>query len=574
MDFHSFSLITTLVFVFGAAMVGGMLAKRLKLPTIVGYIAAGIVFGNVGNPWTDHAFLSLIADVGVTLLLFTIGVEFSFQRLRGVLGTVAWAAILQVILIAIVFLFTFVGFGVPFVAALFIAAATSLSSTALVVKVLSERGELDTVSGTVAAAWSIVQDIAVIPIMILLPSLVGVGSRDATLLWVLSSVGMSVVRSVLIVLMVVVVARRVVPVALDRLARLKSREIFLLGVVGIVFLAAVAAYTLGLSAALGAFIAGLLIAETSQNHAIFAEIRPLRDLFVVVFFVTIGMVLPIGVLMGQILPIIGVTLAVFLLKFFVVYGLSRYTGYHRRVAFVAAASLIPMSEFGFIIAREGLQSGALSSQQYVFLTSVTFGTILLGAPVLARGHDIYHWVSKTAGSRWPKIFPEKDIPTASQQYPIHDHVVICGYGRVGKYIGRALEMANIPFVVVEYNQAVVAALKERGIPVVYGDPADRDVLDYAQVDLAKAIVVAIPDRHTQEMIIGHAASLNRRIKIICRSHHEEDSRHLKSLGVTTVIQPEFEAAIAIVSRILGDFSVSADDVSGKVSRLKIEHGLG
>ena len=145
---------------------------------------------------------------------------------------------------------------------------------------------------------------------------------------------------------------------------------------------------------------------------------------------------------------------------------------------------------------------------------------------------------------------------------------------MGKYIGRALAMANIPFVVVEYNQSTVSRLKAQSIPVVYGDPADRDVLDYAQVDLAKAIVIAIPDRHTQEMIIAHSQTLNRRIKIICRSHHEDENQHLKSLGVTTVVQPEFEAALTIVSRLLTDFGVSADEVSGKVSRLKIEHGLG
>ncbi len=573
MDFHSFSIVFTLLLVFGSAIVGGILAKRLKLPAIIGYIAAGIVFGNVASSWTDHTFLSLIADIGVTLLLFTLGVEFSFQRFRGVLGDVAWPAVFQIIVVSVAFLFLFVGFGFPFVPAMFMGVAAALSSTALVVKVFSERGEMETVSGTVATAWCIIQDLAVIPMMIILSSLV-VGGGDATLVGVLSVVGVSVVRSTVIILLIIGIGRRLIPMGLDRLARLKNREIFLLAVVGIVLLSAAGAYLLGLSAAVGAFIAGLLIAETSQNHAIFAEIRPLRDLFVVVFFVGVGMALPAAMLASQLVPIVGVTIAILSFKFFIIYGLNRYIGYHRSVAFSTAAALIPMSEFGFIIAREGLRMGSLSASQYVFLTGVTFGTIVVGTPILSSGHDIYRWLSTGLGKRWPKLFPEKYAKGTKEQYPIGNHVVICGYGRVGKYIGRALEMANIPFVVVEYNQSVVSELKSRGIPVIYGDPAERDVLDYAQVDLARAVVIAIPDRHTQEMVIAHASTLNRRIKIICRSHHEDDVRHLKSLGVTTVIQPEFEAALAIVSRILSDFGVAADDVSGKVSRLKIEHGLG
>ncbi len=161
-----------------------------------------------------------------------------------------------------------------------------------------------------------------------------------------------------------------------------------------------------------------------------------------------------------------------------------------------------------------------------------------------------------------------------EELPYRDHIVLCGYGRVGKYIGRALEMAEIPFVVVDYNNATIAALKIKGIPVVYGDPADKGVLDWAQVDYAKAIIIAIPDRHTQELVIAHAQTLNRRIKIICRTHHEEDQKYLKSLGVDAVIQPEFEAALSIVERLLPSFGVADADVAGKISRLKIEHGVG
>ena len=200
----------------------------------------------------------------------------------------------------------------------------------------------------------------------------------------------------------------------------------------------------------------------------------------------------------------------------------------------------------------------------------------MSTPILASGHGVYYWFARNVGRVIPKLFTQRDEAATShgEQYPMEGHIVICGYGRVGKYVGRALEMASVPFLVVDYNHQTVKSLREHGIHVVYGDPADKDVLDYAQVDLARAIIIAIPDRHTQELVIGHAQTLNRRIKIICRTHHEEDQARLKSLGVQTIIQPEFEAALAIVERLLPEFGVSLDDVSGKVSRLKIEHGMG
>jgi CPA2 family monovalent cation:H+ antiporter-2 len=331
----------------------------------------------------------------------------------------------------------------------------------------------------------------------------------------------------------------------------------------------------GLSAAIGAFIAGLLISETSQNHAIFAEVRPLRDLFAVVFFVSLGMALPISIFISSGVTLVVLTIAVIVVKWVVVMGLMRFLGYHRKTAFLVAVGLIPMSEFGFIIASQGLAIHAITSGDYALIVSLTFLTILLSAPLTSQGQGLYYWLQGALGGRWPTLFHTKgEAAILKEELPYRDHIVICGYGRVGRYIGRALELSGIPFVVVDYNNATIAKLKEKGIPVVYGDPADKDVLDYAQVDYARAIIIAIPDRHTQELIIGNAQTLNRHIKIICRTHHEEDQKDLKALGVDAVVQPEFEAAISIIERLLPHYGVSGDDMAGKISRLKIEHGAG
>ena len=573
---HNLSLITTFLLVFAAAIGGGTLARIFKQPTILGYIAAGVLIGNGAYGIIDHATLRIIAEVGVTLLLFTLGVEFSFLRLKKVLRTILVPAIIQILVTFVLFFILSMGLGIDALPSLFMAAAFSLSSTAVVVKILSERGELETMPGEVATGWLVVQDIAVIPIMILLPTIVtlaqrpemGVGGAMGSLLG-------SVLMSVITIGVVLILGKQGIPRLLKAAASIGSREILLLTTVAVVFISSVIFYATGLSAALGAFIAGLIIAETSQNHAIFAEVRPLRDLFAVVFFVTLGMTVPLSVVVSF-FPIILVLLtAVVLFKWVVVYGLLRFVGYHQKTAFLVGLSLTQVSEFGFVIAGVGTAFGVISADHYTILVAVTFGTLLVSTPLVASSHGVYYWYAHHLGNIFPKFFADRTMAVSgADQYPIEKHIVICGYGRVGKYVGRALEMAQVPFLVVDYNHQTIKTLRERGVNVVYGDPADKDVLDYAQVDLARAIVIAIPDRHTQELIIGHAQTLTRRIKIICSSHHEEDQARLKSLGVTTIIQPEFEAAVTIVERLLPEFGVSPEDVDGKISRLKIEHGMG
>ncbi len=576
MQLANLSLTTTLFFVFISALGGGILARKVKLPAVVGYIGVGLVLGNIFPGITNRPLLELIADVGVTLLLFTLGVEFTFHRLRHVLSTIWLAAVVQILVSIVVFLVAVSFMGFSFVVALFIAAAVSLSSTAVVVKILSERGEMDTLPATVSSAWLIVQDIAVVPMMIILPAIAAVASgTQASFIDVGSALMVSVAKSVIYLSFVFLLGRSIIPRVLNYITSLRSGELLLISVVGLVFIGAVASLAVGLPAPLGAFIAGLLVAETTQNHAIFAEVRPLRDVFAVIFFVALGFVIPISVVTLKLPTLLFLIVLVIFVKACIVLGLMRFLGYHRKTAFLVALSLTQMSEFGFVIAQEGRKIGVFTPDQEVLLITLTILTIAITSPLIARGQRIYYWLTSAFGSRWPKVFPVKVKETVGREdYPIEGHIVICGYGRVGKYIGRALEMAGIPLLVVDYNHHTVKDLQSRGIHAVFGDPAEKEVLDYAQVDLARAIIIAIPDRHTQEMIISNAQTLNRRINIICRTHFEEDQRILKSLGVDSVIQPEFEAAISIVERLLSKFGQSEEDIAGKVSRLKIEHGLG
>lgn len=576
---NNLPLINTFLMLLAAAIGGGIVAMRLRLPSLVGYIAGGILVGNVFSGYIDRHMVDMIAEAGVTLLLFTLGIEFSFHKLARILHSISWPAMAQILLSTIGVFALLVLFGVAFVPALYLAAATALSSTAVVVKLLSERGELDTVPGETATGWLVMQDLAVIPILILLSAVTHASAIDGNIVSVLSTVFFAMLKAGVCIAVVWYLGSKGVPKLLSIVAALKHRELFLLTTIGIVFLVGLGTQLVGLSVALGAFLAGLLIAETSQNHAVFAEIRPLRDLFAVVFFVSLGMALPAGVLVSYFPIIAGLSLAVILFKGSIIYGLLRFLGYHRKTAFMVGVFLTQVSEFGFIIARTGLANGALSESYASVLIAVTFITILVSGPLIARGDRVYYRMRRFL-MRLPAIAKEKKSAGQTTEddkdtgLPIHDHVVICGYGRVGKYIGRALAMSGIPFLVVDYNQHTLSEIRGSGIQTVYGDPADKDVLDFAQVDHARAVVIAIPDRHTQEMVIENVLSLNRNVKIICRTHHEADQAVLKSLGVHLIVQPEFEAAITVVSKLFANFGISREESDGKIHRLKIEHGLG
>ena len=566
------SLITTFLLLLAAAIGGGAIAVRLKLPSIVGYIAGGILVGNLLSRFIDHSMVGLVAEAGVTLLLFALGVEFSFHKLRRILHTISWPAILQVTLTICIIMLLLIFLKLSIIPSLFLAAAASLSSTAIIVKLLSERGELDSVPGELATGWLVIQDLAVVPILILL-SAVSTQTPDGAVVNILITIFFALLKSGFFIVLVLYLGSKGIPRLLSIVASFRNRELFLLTTIGIVFFVGLLTATVGLSVPLGAFLAGLLVAETSQNHAVFAEIRPLRDLFAVVFFVSLGMELSIATLFSSWSTILILTVCVICVKGGIIYVLLRFVGYHKKTSFLVGMYLTQISEFGFVIAGTGLALGALNETQASILIAVTFITIMVSSPLIINGHKVYYAVQGIM-NRFPKLFPNRaEVGHKDEGLPIQDHVVICGYGRVGRYIGRALSMSNIPFVVVDYNQNSLRALQGTGVQTVYGDPADKDVLDFAQVDLAKSIIIAIPDRHTQEMVIGNALSLNRRIKIICRTHHEADQARLKSLGVQTIVQPEFEAALTIINKLFNDYGVPDEEISGKMSRLKIEHGV-
>jgi CPA2 family monovalent cation:H+ antiporter-2 len=556
-----------------AGFLGGFIAKRLRQSLLLGYILAGIIIGGLAVPvLADKEAVKTLAEIGVVLLMFALGIEFSFTRLKKVKEITVWGGLIQILLTIFLGLLIFPRFGFDFYSSLFMASAFSLSSTAIVTKLLSEKGKLDSLSGEIMVGWLLIQNLAVLPMLAILPKVAVLDTSQ------LGQIFLSIAEAAGLLFLVILLGRGLIAKALDKVAAIGSRELLLLAIVALCLSAAFGIYWLGLSFALGAFLAGLIVAESSRNHAIFSEIRALRDVLVIVFFVSLGMLITPSFILTNLVLIIALVAIILLIKFFVVLGLVFYLGYHTKTAFLVAVGLIQVGEFSFVLAGAGINQGLIEGQIYNFIIAVALVSIVLTPSLFNLAPKTYSRVRKLVGKKFPRIyhliFTKFDRRLTTEELSLENHVIICGYGRVGRWLGRALEMAQIPFVVVDYNFNVISDLKEKGIPVVYGDPGDIGVLAAAQAKKAKMVIIDIPDRHTQELVIGNCQTINPKLPIICQTHHEEDQPRLKALGVKTVIQPEFEASLSMIHRILQVYGLDKEEVLEKIKRIKIEQGRG
>lgn len=568
------TMIFDITFILIVGFVGGIVAKRLKQPAVVGYLVSGLIASLFfSHLIQNREAIDGIAQIGVALLLFTLGIELSLTRLKNVLKIAIIGGVLQILFCVVVYQAGLILFGFDPYQALFIAAALSLSSTAVVVKVLGEQGLIESLGGEIMVAWLLIQDLAVVPMVILLPLL-----KDGISYDILPRLMVPLITAGEFLFVMIYFGKRSVSYILAKIAAYNVQELLLLATVSICLGIAYLTEQIGLSFVFGAFIAGVTIAETTENHAVFNEIRPLRDLFAVVFFVSIALLVP-GDVVLRLLPVaVLISVGVMVVKFLVVGGIMYYFGYHSKVSILVAIGMVQVGEFSFLLIREGVRQGLVSENAFSLVLSVSVLTIIM-TPILFTGMlTSYKQIQKAIKTHMPTLYPyvfrNGVYAKPFEELAFDNHVVLCGFGRMGRYIGRALESAEIPYVVIEYNRYLVNSLRAAGIHVVYGDPSDRLILDCAQVDHAKLLIIAIPDVHTQRQVIEHSKDLNPEIQIISRIHHEDYQKELKALGADLIVQPEFAAALTVVERVLHLFNVSQDLISGKIARLKIEHGMG
>jgi monovalent cation:H+ antiporter-2, CPA2 family len=567
-----------LLVILTSAFFGGLIAKKLKFPVIIGYLISGIIVGSFFSSQTNFSNnIRNIAEIGVAFLMFTLGLEFSLDKIRKLGFVIIFCSLIQIILTVIISSFVFPLFGFNFFTSLFLGAVFSLSSTAVVVKSLLDRGELDTLHGEIAAGWLFMQDLYTLPIMIILPGigiLIEHGKFDiVSTLYFVKSIGMAVISFVFILTL----GRKIMPKAIEKIVAVKSRELLLVATVAVCLFFAFIFKTVGFSFAVGAFIAGILIASTSVKHGIFSEVRPLRDIFSVVFFVSLGMMIDVSFLFHSLVTVFLISVFIMSIKFIISSALVILTGYHTRTASLVGLSLTSIGEFAFIIALTGMNNHLIDQNTYMMILYVSFVSLIFSIPIFSGANRIYSGFKHILTKRFKyilKLFEKIDRANLIQSEIKGNHIVVLGYGRVGKYICRALDMEKIPYLVVDYDHIIVKKLKSSGINVIYGDPSEIDVLKFAKADTAKLIIIAYFDRATQKVLVTNIFSLNKNARIICRLHFEEDQQDLKALGVSMIIQPEFEAAVSITEKLLRELNLPEKDIQGKILRLKIEHGMG
>lgn len=567
-------LVRNLIVTLLTAFIGGVAAKKLKLPVLLGFLVGGVVVASFFNRFVAGiGAISSVAEIGVALLLFTIGLEFSLTKLKNLGEVIILGSLVQVLLCIFIFMLVFLLLGIDFYSALFLASVFSLSSTALVLKTLSDRGDLETLHGEMAAGILFMQDIYTLPLIILLPTIAHL-LKDGNMGFIsLLAFSKSLIIAFVSFFLIIFAGKRVVPKVIEKLADFKSRELLLIGAVTICLSFAYLFEIFGFSFALGAFIAGILLSSSSANHGIFAEVRPLRDLFSTVFFVSLGFLVSPGFFIAHWGVILAIAFFVVFIKMLVSGVIIILLGYHSKTALMVGFSLVSVGEFAFILAMLGINNGLISSDIYMTILSVSFISLIISVPVLDYGEKTYyrikHFFHKFEFGK--RFFNKLDKSKDEETEIMSDHVVVLGHGRVGKYICHALKHAQIPFVVVDYNHRLVKNLRQAGVKVIYGDPADIDVLHFAQVKNAKVVILAYSDRYTQEIVVTNILTINPGVKLIARAHFEEDLQVLKNLGVDSVIQPEFEAAITMTDKLLHMVNLEKSEIDKRLSSLTREY---
>ncbi|HET8570631.1 MAG TPA: cation:proton antiporter, partial [Candidatus Limnocylindria bacterium] len=514
----------TLFAALGAALILGAVAHRLRLPPMFGYIVAGLVVG----PFTpgvvaDRERVLELADIGVALLMFSIGLRFSLRELASVGRLVLIGAPIQVAITMALGTVAALLLGRELVESLFVGAIVSICSSVVLVKVAGESVLETLLSGRIALGWSIVQDLITVVLVVVLSALAV--ESPSPLLDALRSTAIALG----FVAVVVLLGSRVYTALLERVARLGSRELFIVAVALIAIGTAYSASALGVSVALGAFIAGLALAESDLAASVLGEVVPLRELFATVFFVSIGILLqPSAVLTGW--PIILLLLALIIAgKWLPIFGIVTAAGHRPAVAARAAGLIAQSGEFSFVLATAGLSVGAIDPETFSLAMEATVFSILLAGPVFYGSGRLADALERRA-SRVPERL--EDL------HPPRRHAVVLGYGRVGRQIGRMLESRSFPWMAVDVDFPLVRRSRGAGAPVIYGDAGTPSILDAAGIADARLLIIAHPDAMAARQAVAHARRSNPRIEIVARSHSEADEAELRRLGVARVVIAE------------------------------------
>jgi len=552
---HSVPLITTLAVALGLALVLGFLVTKLRLPAIVGYLVAGILIGPATPGFVaDVGIAGQLAEIGVMLLMFGVGLHFSLEDLLAVRKIALPGAVLQIAVATGLGIGVATTWGWGLGGALVFGLALSVASTVVLLRALETRGVLESINGKIAVGWLVVEDLAMVLVLVLLPPLAGWlgGHAPGTPLW--QTLGKTLAEVAAFVALMLIVGRRVFPMLLWQVARTGSRELFTLCVVAAaVSIAYGAALLFGVSFALGAFFAGMVMRESELSHRAAKESLPLRDAFAVLFFVSVGMLFDPAILFDQPLQLLAVVAIIIMGKSLAAVALVLAFRYPLNTALTVAASLAQIGEFSFILTGLGVSLGLLPVAGQSLILAGALISIAVNPLVFKVVEPLQAWIRSRSALACRLERPDDplaELPLSTDPKYLSQQVVLVGYGRVGRRLGKALTASRVPYVVAEQNREVVEQLRERGVPAVSGDAADPAVLIQAHIAQASLLVIAIPDTFNVRQMIETARILNPEIEIVIRTHHEDEARLLEQEQAGKVFLGEHELAAGMARYVL------------------------
>jgi CPA2 family monovalent cation:H+ antiporter-2 len=561
---HYTPLITTIVAALSLAWAFAAIAYRLKLPPLVGYLLAGIVIGPFTPGYVaDQNLAGQLAEIGVILLMFGVGLHFSLDDLLSVKRIAIPGAIAQILCATLLGMGLAAWLGWSLAAGLVFGLALSVASTVVLLRAMQERRLIETERGRIAVGWLIVEDIAMVLALVLLPvvaGLLGGGERSASIAEIAGALGLTAAKIVAFVAVMLIVGKRLIPWILHVMAHTGSRELFRLSVLVIALGTAFGAAELfGVSFALGAFFAGMILSESKLSQQAATETLPLRDAFAVLFFVSVGMLFDPAILLSEPLPLVATLLIILLGKSLAAFAIVRSFGYSSSTALTISASLAQIGEFSFILANLGVDLALLPEQGRDLVLAGAIISIILN-PFLFSALDWLFARDQAArgaaqagpSGAAPRLAPGEGATgprEAVRPTSLKNHVVLIGHGRVGRVISAALSAKEVPLFVIEDDDEAVAALKLNGIEAFAGNAADPNVMAAANLPEAAFLLVAIADAFEAGEVVRHARALNPTLPIIARAHLEEEIADLKQNGATVVVMGEHEIAKSMLGEV-------------------------
>lgn len=554
-------LLKEILVLFSISVILLLLLNRFKIPSVVGYLIAGIIAGPfaLGLVKDSHQ-IEVLAEIGIILLLFSIGIEFSLKTLLKVKAMIFIGGTVQIVLTTVAISVIAILFGASLREAAFIGLLVSLSSTAIVLKVIQDNGTVDTPRGRISLAILILQDLAIVPLIIFIPLMAGEDTSSTAPIW------WQILRVILVIVIVFISARYLVPKLLYRVAGTRNNEIFLLAVLVLAFSVAFITSLTGVSLALGAFLAGMVISESDYNHHTIGNILPLILVFTSFFFLSVGMLLDIHYLKDHFILIIGLTLLVIVVKSIMAFLPVVWLGYPARIAWASALTISQVGEFSFILSKLGRDLALLSPDRYQLFLSVSVLSMASSPLFIKNANKISDILMLLP---WPERWVTgRKSSSIKEKIELEDHIVIVGFGLNGTNIANIADEIAIPTVIIEMNPETVRREQLKGRKIFLGDATQLSTLELSSIEHARVLVLTIPHRGGNRRIAEMARQLNPHITIIVRARYVTETNPLKLKGANIVITEEFETSVELLRQVMLKYDINNETIAFKINQLR------